>query len=130
MQRRFSTSLPRHFGVSFDGWSEFGVHYLAVFAVGPGVPDLQGNTVLLGFSPFENAGDLSAQEHQNYLISLLSTHERKAADVMFLVGDNCAVNCKLLNDMQIPLIGCNSYRLNLAVQQYLGLSHNSGDAAD
>ena len=102
MQRRFSTSLPRHFGASFDGWLEFRVHYLAVFAVGPEVHDLQGK-VLLGFSPFKNAGDLSAQEHQNYLILLLSTYVRKASDVLFLVGDNCVVNCKLSNDMQIPL---------------------------
>jgi hypothetical protein len=131
MQRRFSKSLPRHFGISFDGWSEFGVHYLAVFAVGPGVHSsgADGN-VLLGFSPFENAGDLSAQEHQSYLISLLSTYERKTSDVLFLVGDNCAVNCKLSNDLQIPLIGCSSHRLNLAVQRYLGLSHKDGDAAD
>ena len=31
-------SLPVKFGVSFDGWSEFDIHYLAVFAVGPGLP--------------------------------------------------------------------------------------------
>jgi hypothetical protein len=60
---------------------------------------------LLGFSPFENAGDLSAQEQHDYLILLLSTYERKASDVLFLVGDNCAVNCKLSNDLRIPLLG-------------------------
>ena len=71
MQLESSQSLPKQLGVSVDGWLEFGVHYLAVFAVGPGV-QLEGK-VLLGFAPFENAGDLSAQEHQDYLISLLST---------------------------------------------------------
>ena len=128
MQLEFSKSLPIQFGISFDGWSEFGIHYLAVFAVGPDVHP--GGKVLLGFSPFENAGDLSAKEHLDYLISQLGLYERKISDVLFLVGDNCAVNCKLSNDMKIPLLGCNSHRLNLAVQRYLGLSHNDGDAAD
>jgi hypothetical protein len=128
MQCELSRSLPKQFGISFDGWSEFGVHYLAIFAVGPGVQN-EGK-VLLGFSPFEDAGNLSAQEHIDYLMSQLGLYERKTSDVIFLVGDNCAVNCKISNDLKIPLLGCNSHRLNLAVQRFLGLSHNDGDAAD
>lgn len=49
--------LPSKFGLMFDGWSEDGVHYIALFAVGP---DILKNSVLLGFSPFEDETALSA----------------------------------------------------------------------
>ena len=53
-------TLPDKFGISFDGWSEGGAHYLAVFACGPGLPG--GKPVLLGFSPFEQEDDMSAED--------------------------------------------------------------------
>ncbi|ETM43312.1 hypothetical protein L914_11187, partial [Phytophthora nicotianae] len=37
----------------------------------------------------------------------------------FLVGDNCAVNKRLANLMNVPLVGCASHRLNLAVREFL-----------
>jgi len=42
------------------------------------------------------------------------------ADIQFICGNNCQVNRKVSDDLQIPLLGCNSHRLNLAVQEYLG----------
>ena len=55
MENYLEKTLPKSFGITFDGWSEFGVHYLGVFAVGPGVPN--DRKVLLGFSPFELSGE-------------------------------------------------------------------------
>ncbi|ETK70879.1 hypothetical protein L915_21792 [Phytophthora nicotianae] len=40
-------------------------------------------------------------------------------DVLFLVGDNYEVNKQLANLMGVPLVGCASHRLNLAVREYL-----------
>ncbi|KAE9033055.1 hypothetical protein PR001_g10333 [Phytophthora rubi] len=37
----------------------------------------------------------------------------------FLVGDNCAVNKRMANLIGVPLVGCASHRLNLAVRDYL-----------
>ena len=34
VKKDLAKTLPKKFGVAFDGWSEHGVHYLAVFAVG------------------------------------------------------------------------------------------------
>ena len=51
MQLALVKQLPRKFGLAFDGWSDYGVHYVAVFAVGPGLPDIFDGCVLLGFSP-------------------------------------------------------------------------------
>ncbi|ETP46085.1 hypothetical protein F442_07622 [Phytophthora nicotianae P10297] len=38
---------------------------------------------------------------------------------MFVVGDNCAVNKRLAHLMGVPLVGCASHRLNLAVRRFL-----------
>ncbi|GMF09568.1 unnamed protein product [Phytophthora lilii] len=37
----------------------------------------------------------------------------------FLVGDNCSVSKRLADIMGVPLVGCASHRLNLAVRDYL-----------
>lgn len=66
--------LPKKFGVAFDGWSDKGVHYCAVFAVGPGLGD--HNSILLGFSPFEQSWDLSAQQHLSFLTAVMSDYDR------------------------------------------------------
>lgn len=107
--------LPRKFGLAFDGWSDYGVHYVAVFAVGPGLPDIFDGCLLLGFSPFEQENDLSASQHVKYISQLLSVYNRNLNDIQYLVGDICTTNKKISNDTNIPLIGCNSHKPNLAV---------------
>lgn len=37
----------------------------------------------------------------------------------FLVGDNCAANKRLANLIGVPLVGCASHHLNLALRDYL-----------
>ena len=100
---------------------------MAVFAVGPGIPHKK---VLLGFSPFEDAGDLSANQHAVYLDELLRYYDRDLSDIIYFVADNCSVNKKFSDDQNIPLLGCNSHRLNLAVKRYLGFNHDDGDTDD
>jgi hypothetical protein len=39
-------------------------------------------------------------------------------NVLCLVGDNSETNKKIAKDLNIPLIGCASHRLNLAVKLY------------
>jgi hypothetical protein len=39
MEKDLAWKLPNKFGVAFDGWSEDGVHHLAVFAAGDFVPN-------------------------------------------------------------------------------------------
>lgn len=37
----------------------------------------------------------------------------------FLIGDNCNTNCATADLLGVPLLGCRSYRLNLAVEAYI-----------
>jgi hypothetical protein len=114
MEEDLTKKIPAIFGVSFDGWTEFGVHYLAVCAVGTGLPKNQ--PVLLGFSPFEQEEDLSAEQHRSYLNALLGYYGRNEKDVIYLIADNCKTNLKFCLDINLPLIGCNSHKLTLAVK--------------
>ena len=40
--------------------------------------------------------------------------------IEFITADNCSTNCKLARDSGVPMVGCGSHRLNLAVQETLG----------
>ena len=97
MEKDLARKLPNKFGVAFDGWSEHGVHYLAVFAVRDFVPN--EGCVLLGFSPFEQEDDLSSDQHGLYLTNLVQHYERCVKNVIFLVGDNCSANRKFAREI-------------------------------
>ena len=109
-------------GIVFDGWSKFAIHYVAVFAVGTNVPD---GKVLLSISPFEDEANLTAEQHGLYLSQQLQYFKWFMIDVIYLEGDNCSVSKKLSSNPGIPLVGCNSHKLNLAVQMYLALNFYS-----
>ena len=97
MEKDLAKKLPNKFGVAFDGWSEHGVHYLAVFTVEVFVPNEW--CVLLGFSPFELEDDLSSDQHGLYLTNLVQHYERCVKNVIFLVGDNCSANRKFAREI-------------------------------
>ena len=85
--------LPKKFDIAFDEWSEFSIHCVAVFAVGANVPN---GKVLLGFSPFEDGANLTAEQHGLYLSQLLPNFKWSMIDIIYLVGDNCSVNKKAI----------------------------------
>jgi hypothetical protein len=49
----------------------------------------------------------------------LLTFGKCTNNIKFLVGDNCSTNKKLSNDISVPLVGCASHRLSLAVNVFL-----------
>ncbi len=127
--------LPQTFGIIFDGWSCSGEHFLAVFftfvnksggvekrLVSFNVQDLPENG--------ESSEDFgfTAEDIGDCLNQLLTDMGRTWQSVEFLSGDNTSVNPRLANLVTdfilreygvrrtIPLVGCASHRLNLAVQ--------------
>ena len=62
---------------------------------------------------------LSAKSVHDSIVATLSIFKKSLENVIFNCGDNCNVNLKLNSDTNIPLIGCSSHRLNLAIQKYL-----------
>jgi hypothetical protein len=127
--------LPEKFGIIFDGWSCDGEHYIAIFAtwvnssggvcerlLACGVQDLPENPV-----DAENFG-FTAEDIGDYFADILSSFNCSFEAIEFICGDNASVNGRLatliqdwlLREKQItrtlPLVGCASHRLNLAVQ--------------
>lgn len=58
----------------------------------------------------------NAQSHMNAIETVLASFGKSLTRVFFLIGDNCSVNKKLARLMDVPLVGCVSHRLNLAVK--------------
>jgi hypothetical protein len=128
MRKDISNNLPSKFVLAFDGWADDGKHYLGVFAV---VPEVNNQNILLGFAPLKEKTSQSASAHIDHLTSLLKIYNKDiACSISYLIADNCNVNRKISNDLKIPLIGCKSHQLNLAIKRYLGLNHDDGDRAD
>ncbi|GMF19279.1 unnamed protein product [Phytophthora lilii] len=103
----------------FDGWTFQSEPYLAVLAVFQ--HDGRADRVLVAFAPLidEDVTDHTSASHVKFLEGVLPFSNRIIEDVIYLVGDKCAVNTKLANLLAIPLVGCASHRLNLAVQKFM-----------
>ncbi|EGZ29073.1 hypothetical protein PHYSODRAFT_284383 [Phytophthora sojae] len=97
VERSIASELPARFGIMLDGWTHASEHYIAVFACYKvnGCP----KTTLLSMAPLLDAqdDDLSAQGHLEFLATTLPRD----------YGVQLA---------HVPLVGCASHRLNLAVQ--------------
>ncbi|ETL50762.1 hypothetical protein L916_00045 [Phytophthora nicotianae] len=66
------------------------------------------------------ANDDHGTRAQPFLATMLVLDYGKLANnCLFIAGDNCSVNRRLASRMGVPLEGCASHRLKLAVQAYL-----------
>jgi hypothetical protein len=129
VENRVTERLPQNFGIVFDGWSQGSEHYIALFACFPilndssEIPKLE--CPLLAFQPLpfydEEEGEyqLTAEAHKRFVYDTLELYKRDDKSLLFLVGDNCATNKAFAELCGVPLVGCASHRLNLAVKQRL-----------
>lgn len=67
--------------------------------------------------------DQGEDEHVGFIHFVLSVFGKGINNVVALVGDNCNVGKSICNKLNRPLIGCASYRFNLAVSDLLS-DHN------
>ncbi|KAG3081294.1 hypothetical protein PI125_g20221 [Phytophthora idaei] len=119
VERSIGDELPEQFGGILDGWTDGSEHYLAAHAC----YDRNGvrHCPLLSMAPIINGPDecLNVEYHMSALASFLPFIGKNLSNVMFLVDDICAVNKRLVRLMGVPLVGCASNRLNLAVRRFL-----------
>ncbi|KAE8900009.1 hypothetical protein PF003_g16018 [Phytophthora fragariae] len=119
VEKSIGEEMPEDFGIMLDGWSHGTEHYLAVYGCyntpsGPRYP-------LLSMAPVMQEPDdiMNADGHMRAIMRFLPFFGKTIDQCKFLVGDNCAVNKRLANLMKVPLVGCGSHRLNLAVRDFL-----------
>eukprot|EP00644_Phytophthora_capsici_P010693 jgi/Phyca11/104102/e_gw1.9.810.1 len=101
----------------FDGWSAGSTYYVGIYAiyVVAGSP----RRVLLALAPLLDENDFGADSHIAFITETLSVFGKEPGCVRFIVGDNCSTNQAIATRMGLPLVGCASHRLNLAIQQHV-----------
>ncbi|GMF46637.1 unnamed protein product [Phytophthora fragariaefolia] len=69
--------------------------------------------------PYPDADDSvithKAEAHRDAFVLILAVFGKSQDQILFLVSDNCPLNKKLARLLNVPLVGCASHRLNLAV---------------
>jgi hypothetical protein len=139
VKAKLAKLLPDSFGGIFDGWSCVREHYVAFFATWVtkegnvavrllccGVQDLPDED--LG-EDAEDFGFTAADIGDYILNAALGRYGKNFENLEFLSGDNCSVNKLLVEGITewytnnnkpirlLPLVGCGSHRLNVAVQK-------------
>ena len=141
---RIKRLLPDTFGVIFDSWTHEGEHFTCIFATWT---NASGGVVYrllsCGVQDIPDAEDVhdvgfSANDYGDYFYDILTAYGKSYMSLEFLCGDNCGVNKKLADaitsyykeaghDRILPLLGCYSHRLNLAVQSLYDKHSEYGD---
>ncbi|KAG2842861.1 hypothetical protein PC129_g19199 [Phytophthora cactorum] len=68
--------------------------------------------------------DHSAETHRVFLQEMLRIdYGKDIGKCAFIVGDNCSVKRRLAGLLHVPLVGCASHRLNLAMEGILEESY-------
>ncbi|ETN10483.1 hypothetical protein PPTG_10612 [Phytophthora nicotianae INRA-310] len=111
--------MPKSFGIIFDGWTFRSEHCVAVFASFRHDGKMQ--TIVIAIAPIidDDIRDYTASSNVKILDVILSYYGRSKASIAYIVGDNCSVNGAVADQLQVPMVGCASHRLNLAVNLLL-----------
>jgi hypothetical protein len=109
-----SAEIPDVIGIIFDGWSSGSTYYVGIFAVYE-LNDLIKKP-LLAVSALNS---MDADSHIKLFDETIRNYGKPMSCIKFVVGDNCSTNRSIAPKMGVPLVGCASHRLNLAVKKYL-----------
>ena len=115
-----SKRVARFIWLVLDGWTHGQTHYVGLFAVYPypANPE-QAAAPLLSFSPLLIEQDFTASSYYDFIKTNLETvYLCKIDKINFSVADNCAMNKSLSDLLGVPLFGCASHRLIIAVKNY------------
>ena len=75
--------------------------------------------LLLSFSLLNAETDLTAGSQIEYVKSVLKIYGKDLNFISFISGDNCNLNKRIANIINVLLVGCASHRYNLAVESFL-----------
>eukprot|EP00602_Paraphysomonas_sp_CaronLab_P013627 CAMPEP_0185042242 /NCGR_PEP_ID=MMETSP1103-20130426/42236_1 /TAXON_ID=36769 /ORGANISM="Paraphysomonas bandaiensis, Strain Caron Lab Isolate" /LENGTH=429 /DNA_ID=CAMNT_0027582275 /DNA_START=560 /DNA_END=1849 /DNA_ORIENTATION=- len=125
------SDLPKTFGLIVDGYSCDHEHYFAIFASWTdGTEKVQRRLLCCcvqdELDDEDEANiDLTAESLGDYILDELTSVGHNFDSIEFISGDNTATNPKLARliglkiGKVVPLVGCASYRLNLAVMTFI-----------
>jgi len=117
VERAISQELPNRFALAIDGWTKSSTHFIAIFATYPKQDSYA--TALLTFTPLGEETSFTAEDHLEAVKFCLETYNKDLSNVVALIADHASVNLALANMMEVPLVGCVSHKMNLAVNGFL-----------
>lgn len=133
----------------YDGWTQFGTHFIGIFALynrsvtflekGKKTEKLEVASPLISVSPMnsyntDDDGNIIAGQDATRFCA--ETHMRHFEDIFHIFGvsvhdwvscqiaDNCNLNLKIADIMEIAHVGCASHKLNLEVRKMLSTDGN------
>ena len=85
INEKLKVSMPKSFGLIFDGWSDqTGYHYVATFACYcVGEDDDSVKTPLLSITPMVLEASFTAEDHVNHLNGIMDMYGRTTEDIEF-----------------------------------------------
>ena len=95
------------------------VHYFAIFACYFDEATQKRKTPLLAVSPLQDEESLTAATHYEFIIGTLGLYGKSLSCVLGLVADNENLKKALARVLKVPMVGCASHRLNLAVSMFM-----------
>lgn len=123
VEEEISTLLPVKFGIVFDAWQDArSYYYIAMYAAFP--IDHHMEYVLLAMQPPLETASFTASAHVDLIESTLELYGKDLQSIAYIVGDNCATNGAIADQLDVPILGCNSHRLNLGVKLLLNQHEN------
>ena len=118
------TKLPNRFVLVIDGWSKSSTHFVGIFVSYSCENNLGYKSALLSFSPMLTETSFNARDHYDYLEWVLGLYKKTFENVVCICGENAEVNKAIATLCNLPPLGCNSHRLNLAVKEITTTSSN------
>ncbi|OWZ16669.1 hypothetical protein PHMEG_0009506 [Phytophthora megakarya] len=99
VEEAIGETMSDRYGIMLDGWPHGTERYYPLLSLASVMDEPDDHlTILMAIRQLSNSID----------------------GCLFLVGDNCGVNKRLTNLVEVPLAGRVSHRLNLTVREYLG----------
>ncbi|POM77914.1 LOW QUALITY PROTEIN: Hypothetical protein PHPALM_4627 [Phytophthora palmivora] len=117
VENAIAQEMPDSMGIMSDDWSAGSTFYVGVYAFY--VVKDSPRRVLLALAPLLEENDFGADSHIAFITETLAGFDKQPGCVRFIVGDNCITNQAIATRMGLPLVGCASHRLNLAIQQHV-----------
>ena len=114
-----AVQIASQYALIFDCRSEGGTQIIGLFVSCPGTErSAEPLICLLAFTYFLDETKFKASSHAEFIRSTLELYNLQEERLICLIGDKCSTN-KLVSDlMLVPLVGCHSHRLNLAIEAY------------
>ena len=117
VESKVKDNFPGKFALVIDGCSKSSLHYVGAFAsYGSNSPT--SYSTVLSFSPMFSETSSTATDHYEFLEWVFSLYSKSFENVA-IIGDNVSTNKALANMCSKSLLGCASYRFNLAMKKML-----------